>query len=81
MLDGGLRGKARFTHPTKNNPNALTPQPLGSPSPPGLWLGEMGAGGVRGKTARKAVWLLHQRPIRGPSAIINPQSSLKINRI
>ena len=30
-------------------------KPLGSPSPPGLWLGERGRGGVRGKTARKAV--------------------------
>jgi hypothetical protein len=26
MRDGGLRGKARFTHPTENNPNALTSQ-------------------------------------------------------
>ena len=72
MLDGGLRGKARFTHPTKNNPNALTPQPLGSPSPPGLWLGVLGAGGVRGKTARKAVWLFGcspstHKPISQPS--------------
>jgi hypothetical protein len=26
LLDNGLRGKARFTHPTENNPNALMPQ-------------------------------------------------------
>ena len=30
LLDGGLRGKAHFTHPTEINPNA-PPKPLGSP--------------------------------------------------
>jgi hypothetical protein len=30
LLDGGLRGKARFTHPTEINPNAPLPKPLGS---------------------------------------------------
>jgi hypothetical protein len=27
----GLRGKARFTHPTKNNPNAHSPNRLAPP--------------------------------------------------
>jgi hypothetical protein len=36
--------------------NSKPRQPLGTPSPPGLWPGEQGAGGLRGPTARKAVW-------------------------
>jgi hypothetical protein len=57
MLDGGLRGKARSTHPTK------TCKPLAPPRPQGFGWGRRGRGGVRGKTARKAAWLLHQRSI------------------
>ena len=38
-----------------------TSKPLGPPSPPGLWLGGEGAGGVRGMTARKARWAVEIR--------------------
>ena len=50
MRDGGLRGKARFTHPTKNLQTAWPPLP------PRALAGGEGAGGARGMTARKAVW-------------------------
>ena len=38
-----------------------TAKPLGPPSPPGLWLGGWGRGGVRGLTARKALWVVEIR--------------------
>ena len=52
MLDGGLRGKARFTHPTENLQNAWLPLA------PRALAGGVGGGGVRAKTARKALWVV-----------------------
>ena len=55
MRDGGLRGKARFTHPTENRQAAWPPLPTRALS------GGEGAGGVRGMTARKALWAVEIR--------------------
>jgi hypothetical protein len=55
MRDGGLRGKARFTHPTENLQAAWPPLPTRALA------GGEGAGGVRGMTARKALWAVEIR--------------------
>ena len=60
MLDGALRGKAasptlRKTCECANLPNRL------APLRPRALAGEQGAGGMRGPTARKAVFVLAQR--------------------
>jgi hypothetical protein len=44
-------------HTSHLTPHVRSIQPLGPPSPPGLWPGEQGAGGLRGPSARKAAWL------------------------
>ncbi|MFZ4083237.1 MAG: hypothetical protein ACOYKN_18555, partial [Pirellula sp.] len=62
-LDGQLRGKARFTHPTSDQYQEHKPNLMLPLAPPGSLAGGDGSGGVRGKPARKAVWLFHQRSI------------------
>ena len=55
MRDGGLRGKARCTQPTENRQAAWPPLPTRALA------GGVGAGGVRGLTARKALWVVEIR--------------------
>ena len=45
MLDGGLRGTARFTHPTADQYPERKPNRLAPPRPQGFGWGSRGRGG------------------------------------